>query len=165
MDPQIEIRQKEIRSLNRQFIQETLQGRRIRPASFIHEIQMPLVLFEEMKENKIIDLKYLTDRKPNELNKKQNPIAFFEFKEDKVTVSFYHIYNREDFRTVIDRYLIVKAYGFYPIQTNWTSKMNLDKKIKMLVMMEDTKGKRKLVSIMNEWFKKYKQESIPAPGL
>jgi hypothetical protein len=150
----------EIRLLNRQFIQETLQGRRIRPSTFIHEIQMPLVLFEEMKDAGLIDLRYLTDRRPNELNIKQNPIAFFEFKNDNVTVSFQHIYNREDFRTVVDRYLIIKAYGFYPIRANWTSKMNLDKKVKMKTMMEDTKGKRNLVRIMADYFKKLEIESL-----
>jgi len=149
---------KEIQRLNVQFLKETLQGNRIRSSTFIHEIVMPYSLFEEMKEKNLIDLKYLTDRRPNHLNKKQNPIAFFEFKDDKVIVSFQHIYNREDFRAVVERYLIIRAYGFYPLKVNWTSRMNLDKNIKKRVMMEDTRGKSKLVNIMNEWFKKYNQE-------
>ncbi len=148
----------EVRKLNILFLKETLQGNRIRSSTFIHELEMPYELFEEMKEKKLIDLKYLTDRRPNHLNKKQNPIAFFEFKNDKVIVSFEHIYNREDFRTVIDRYLIIRAYGFYPLRANWTSKMNLDKNIKVHVMMEDTIGKSKLVRIMNECFKNHNQE-------
>ena len=148
----------EIHRLNVQFLKETLQGNRIKPSVFIHEIEMPYELFEEMKEKNLIDLKYLTDRRPNHLNKKQNPIAFFEFKGDKTIVSFEHIYNREDFRAVVDRYLIIRAYGFYPLKVNWTSKMNLDKNIKIHVMMEDTKGKSKLVRIMNEWFKNHNQE-------
>jgi hypothetical protein len=121
---------------------------------------MPFTIFYEMKELNLIDLKYLTDRKPNHLNKKQDPIAFFEFKNDKAIVSFRHIYNREDFRTVIDRYLIVKAYGTYPIQANWTSKMNLDKKVKQRVMMTDTKGKRNLVKIMSDYFKELEIVSL-----
>jgi len=149
----------EIKILNRLFIKETLQGNRIRPATFIHEIEMPVIIFEEMRDKKLIDIEYLTDRRPNELNKKQNPIAFFEFKDDKITVSFQHIYNREDFRTVVDRYLIVKAYGFYPIKANWVSKMNLDKNInKQHIMMEDTQGKSKLVKIMSEWFKEHYED-------
>jgi len=148
----------DICSLNIQFLKETLQGNRTRPASFIHEIEMPYGLFEEMKEADFIDVKYLTDRRENHLNKKQNPIAFFEFRNDKVIVSFQHIYNREDFRMVVERYLIIKAYGFYPLKVNWTSKMNLDKNIKKRVMMEDTKGKKSLIKIMGEWFNKFEDE-------
>ena len=133
----------ELERLNILFLKETLQGNRIRPATFIHEIKMPFVIFREMKEKNLIDLRFLTDRRPSELNRKQNPIAFFEFKDDTVTISFQHIYNREDFRTVVDRFLIIKAYGEYPLKANWVSKMNFDKKVEYIVYQRNNKKLKK----------------------
>jgi len=111
------------------FLAQTLQGGRIRPATFIHEFQMPHCLFEEMKDRELIDIMYLTKRERDHKGKTHDPIAFFEFRSEAVIVSFHHIFNREDFRMVVDRYLIIKAYGFYPCKANWVSKMNFDKKI------------------------------------
>ena len=138
------------------FIAETIQSGRIKPATYIHEFEMPYDIFEEMKDINIIDIIYLARRDKGWNGKIHDPIAFFEFKNGKVIVSFRHIYNREDFRSVADRYIILKAYGEYPFRANWVSKMNLDKNInKQHIMMEDTRGKSKLVKIMSEWFKEH----------
>lgn len=111
------------------FLAQTLQGGRIRPSTFIHEFQMPHCLFDEMKDRHLIDVEYLTKREIDPKGRSHNPIAFFEFKPEMVVVSFHHIFNREDFKMMVDRYLIIKAYGFYPCKVNWVSKMNFDKKI------------------------------------
>lgn len=117
------------------FLAQTLQGGRIRPSTFIHEFQMPHCLFDEMKDRHLIDVEYLTRREIDSKGRSHNPIAFFEFKPEMVVVSFHHIFNREDFKMMVDRYLIIKAYGFYPCKVNWVSKMNFDKKIEQVVLI------------------------------
>ena len=118
------------------FTSQTVQGGRIRPATFIHELQMPHEIFEEMEDLKLIDIDYLARRERDKNGRTHDPIAFFDFKEEAVIVSFHHIFNREDFRSMVDRYLIIKAYGYYPCKANWVSKMNFDKKIELVQLVK-----------------------------
>ena len=118
------------------FTSQTVQGGRIRPATFIHELQMPHEIFEEMEDLKLIDIDYLARRERDKNGRTHDPIAFFEFKIEMVVVSFHHIFNREDFRSMVDRYLIIKAYGYYPCKANWVSKMNFDKKIELVQLVK-----------------------------
>jgi hypothetical protein len=111
------------------FISDIAQRGRIRPATFIHEFQMPFSIFEEMKDSRLIDIIYLTQRERDDNGRTHDPIAHFEIKDKTVIACFHHIYNREDFRSMVDRYLIIKAYGRYPCKANWVSKMNFDKSI------------------------------------
>ena len=124
------------RQSNCRFLTETTQGGRIRPATFIHELQMPHEIFGEMKDLKLIDIDYLARRERDKNGRTHDPIAFFEFKPDMVVVSFHHIFNREDFRGMVDRYLIIKAYGYYPCKANWTSKLNFDRKIELVQLVK-----------------------------
>lgn len=122
-----ELIETERRRDNFSYIAEVIQRGRIKPATFIHEFQMPACLFEEMKDKKLIDVVYLVRREKDGRGKTHDPIAFFDFKPDVVNVSFHHIFNRQDFKAMVDRYLIIKAYGYYPCKANWVSKMNFDK--------------------------------------
>ena len=126
----------EQRQSNYRFLSQTVQGGRIRPATFIHELQMPHILFEEMKELNLIDIDYLARRERDKNGRTHDPIAFFEFKSEMVVVSFHHIFNREDFRGMVDRYLIIKAYGYYPCKANWVSKLNFDRKIELVQLVK-----------------------------
>ena len=137
MDPETQDRIKtERRQSDYRFTSQTVQGGRIRPATFIHELQMPHILFEEMKDLKLIDIDYLARRERDKNGRTHDPIAFFEFKSEMVVVSFHHIFNREDFRGMVDRYLIIKAYGYYPCKANWLSKMNFDRKIELVQLVK-----------------------------
>lgn len=111
------------------FLSQTIQGGRVRPGTFIHEFQMPASLFDDMYNQNLINVEYLSKRDIDSSGRSHEPIAYFQFGEDMVTVSFHHIFNREDFRGIVDRYLIIKAYGYYPCKANWVSKMNFDRKI------------------------------------
>ena len=126
----------ERRQSDYRFQSQTVQGGRIRPATFIHELQMPHEIFEEMKDLKLIDIDYLARRERDKNGRTHDPIAFFEFKSEMVVVSFHHIFNREDFRGMVDRYLIIKAYGYYPCKANWLSKMNFDRKIELVQLVK-----------------------------
>lgn len=115
------------------FVKEVIQGGKIRPATYIHEIILPAELYFELKDNCIIDHESLAIYKEKDSGKRVwDPIAFFEFKSEKVVISFHHIFNREDFRAMIDRYLIIKAYGNYPLVCNWTSRMNIGQEIELV---------------------------------
>jgi hypothetical protein len=111
------IRAEQLRDVR--FIIDIIQGGRIRPSVYIHEFEMPLDIYLDMKNAGVIDHEYLFLQK----------LAFFEFRKEKVIVSFHHIYNREDFRSMADRFLIIQAYGSYPFKANWTSKINFDEKV------------------------------------
>ncbi len=106
------------------FIKEVIQGGKIRQSIYIHEIIISMDLYFELKETRIINHEALAVYKNAGGKRIWDPIAFFEFKSDRVIISFHNIMNREDFRTLIDRYLIVKAYGSYPVICNWSSRMN-----------------------------------------
>jgi len=88
------------------FIMEIIQRGRIRPAKYKHYIKMPLLLYEELRDNFIIDpAGYYIDES-----------AFFEFKNDQAIVSFQNLYQCEDLHRKIDRYLVIKFAGSYPIE-------------------------------------------------
>jgi hypothetical protein len=125
------------------FTKETIQGGKVRQSTYIHEIEMSYDLYFQLKDRKIINHNSLA-RFSSKRNGERiwDPIAFFEFKNDKVIISFSHIYNREDFRAMIDRYLIIEAYGEYPLKINWVSKMNFDPKPKELVTNESPESNR-----------------------
>lgn len=101
------------------YIADVIQNGRIRPSTFVHEIIVPSDIYQEMKNLGLIDHQYLALHR----------IAFFQFKSDRVIVSFCHMYNCEDFHNSVDRFLIVKHLGSYPITRTGVSKMNFDNAI------------------------------------
>ena len=96
-----------------------IQRGRIRPSTYIHELTMPVEIYEQMRDSNLIDHAYLSTHK----------LAFFEFKGDRVVVNFQHIYNCEDFHHMVDRFIIYMLTGGYPITRTGYSKMNFDKTI------------------------------------
>lgn len=96
----------ERRYQNSYFITEVVQRGRIRPAKYKHDLSMPAFLYEEMREKGIID--------PEQYFIEED--AFFEFKPDEVIISFRNLYAAEDLHRKIDRYLIIKFAGSYPIK-------------------------------------------------
>ena len=112
------------------YISEIIQRGRIRPSTYTHEIMMPVSLYEEMK-----DRGYINHGDNYTL---QN--IFFEFKKEEIRVSFMHLYVCEDFHHKIDQFLIVKAYGFYPIKRSGQSKMNFDRIVKDKSILKQKNG-------------------------
>ena len=95
------------------FICETIQRGRIRPAKFRHQIAMPIFLYEEMRSRGVINPEdYYIDQ-----------CAFFEFKKEEATISFVNLYSCEDLHRRIDRYLVIKFAGSYPIKRTGFSKL------------------------------------------
>lgn len=101
------------------FIAEVIQRGRIRPSTYVHELTMPVEIYEDMKHQNLIDHEYIFMHK----------LAFFEFRRDTVIVSFAHLYNCEDFHHQVDRFIIRRLTGNYPIKRSGVSKMNFDKTI------------------------------------
>jgi hypothetical protein len=88
------------------FIAEVVQGGRSRPKKFKHFLSMPVFLYEEMRDIGVIDPEsYFIDKS-----------AFFEFTQEKVTISFINLYVCEDLHRKIDHYLVMKFAGSYPIE-------------------------------------------------
>jgi hypothetical protein len=99
-----------------EFIVQNIQRNRIRPAKYVHVIEIPAELYEEMVEKNVINLNdYFI-----------NQTAFFEIRQDVVTISFVQLCCAEDLHHRIDYYLVVKGLGFYPIKRIGISKMNFD---------------------------------------
>jgi hypothetical protein len=99
------------------FIVEVIQRGRIKPAKYIHNITMPVTLYEEMRDRGIINMEdYYIDEQ-----------CFFENKRDEVILNFINLYACEDLHRRIDCFLIVKLLGYYPIKRSGVSKMNFDK--------------------------------------
>ncbi len=98
------------------FIFEVVQRGRIRPSMYTHEIGMPLEIYESMSTAGVIDHEYYFIAKS----------AFFEFKKNEVVISFQHLFAAEDFHHLIDRFLIKRLTGKYPIRRRGVSKMNFD---------------------------------------
>ena len=101
------------------YIVEVIQGGRIRPSTFVHELIIPTDIYHEMKNLSLIDHQYLALHR----------IAFFQFRNNRVIVSFSHMYNCEDFHHSVDRFIIVKHLGSYPVTRTGVSKMNFDNAI------------------------------------
>jgi|WetSurMetagenome_2_1015567.scaffolds.fasta_scaffold640491_1 hypothetical protein len=99
------------------FITEIVQRGRIKPAKYCNSVTIPSMVFDEMKILGIIEIEnYFIDES-----------AFFEFKNNKVIVSFINISAVNDFHIRAAHYLLTKAYGFDPIERKAASKMNQDK--------------------------------------
>ena len=117
MNPQTqELIKTERRRSDFSYIAEVIQGGRIRPSTYVHELILPDYLYEELRDRNVINNEdyYILKQ------------AFFEFRRDNVIISFQHLYACEDLHHRIDRYLVVKAFGNYPIQRAGISKMNFD---------------------------------------
>ena len=89
------------------FICETIQRGRKRPAKYKHYLKIPAELYHELRDNFIIDME----------NYYINETGFIEVDNDNiVTISFIALYLCEDLHRKIDHYLIKKLTGSYPIQ-------------------------------------------------
>ncbi len=92
------------------FITESVQGGRIKPAKYKHNIQMPVYLYEELRDRGVINAEdYYIDSS-----------AFFHFTLEEATISFINLYHAEDLHRRIDHYLVVKFAGSYPIKRGGT---------------------------------------------
>lgn len=88
------------------FIIEVVQRGKIRPKKYKHDLTMPVFLYEELRNKGVINPEdYFIDES-----------AFFEFKNDEMTISFISLYQSEDMHRKIDHYLVVKFAGSYPIK-------------------------------------------------
>jgi hypothetical protein len=116
------------------FITETIQRGRIRPAKFIHILEIPKYIYDELVLHAII--------KPE--NYFIHESAFFEYRHERVIISFVSRGLCDDLQFAIDRYLIVEFCGKYPIERKYSSKMNHDKPEKNveLVVLQRTKTKK-----------------------
>ncbi len=108
------------------YVKKQIQGGRIRPSTFIHEVTMPIEIYEELKLYSVIDHEYI----------ERHRLAFFELKGDRIVVSFRHLYNCEDFHRLVDRFIIIKYMGHYPITRTGVSKMNFDKIIEYVQLVK-----------------------------
>jgi hypothetical protein len=96
----------ERRRANVNFIVDDIQGGRSKPKKYKHDLTMPLFLYEEMRDQgRIRPEDYFVDES-----------AFFEFTDTEATISFINLWSCEDMLHKIDRYLIIKFAGSYPIK-------------------------------------------------
>jgi hypothetical protein len=90
------------------FIIEIIQRGINKLKKYRHNLIMPVFLYEELSKNGIIKPEnYFIDES-----------AFFEFSETEATISFINLFTCEDLHSKIDRYLIIKFAGSYPIKRN-----------------------------------------------
>ena len=87
------------------FICEVIQRGKNKPQKYKHYLQMNFDLYEELRDNFIIDMEYYY----------LSECAFIEVDQDKVSINFITLYQCEDLHRKIDQYLITKLLGFYPI--------------------------------------------------
>jgi hypothetical protein len=88
------------------YITVEIQKGKNKPQKFKHYIKMPLSLYDELCNKGIIDYcDYIVD-----------PAAFFEFKPDEAIINFISLYQCEDLHRKIDHYLVMKAFGVYPLK-------------------------------------------------
>jgi len=112
------------------FITEAVQRGHIRPAKYIHSLEIPMYLYEEMREKGII--------KPEDYFIRET--AFFEFRHERAIISFVNRGLCDSLHFAIDRYLIIEYMGKYPIQRKYQSKMNNDKTARELVVLQRTQS-------------------------
>ncbi len=125
------------------FIVDVIQRGRIRPAKYVHSLELPYGLYKELKDHGII--------RPDNFYVNEN--AFFEFRHERVIISFINLCICDVMQFSIDRYLITDIMGKYPIVRTYQSKMNHDKKLPPAKgLMLDTDNKRKLVKSKKECF-------------
>jgi hypothetical protein len=88
------------------FIVEVIQRGKTRPKKYKHDLTMPAFLYEELRNKGIIDSEaYFVDES-----------AFFEFNGVDITISFINLFACEDLHRKIDRHLVMKFAGSYPIK-------------------------------------------------
>jgi hypothetical protein len=90
------------------FITETIQRGRSKPKKYRHDLTMPVFLYKELVDKGIIV--------PEEYFVEES--AFFEFTQTEAIVSFVNLFACEDMVHKIDRYIIVKFAGIYPLKRN-----------------------------------------------
>jgi len=111
------------------FITEVVQRGRPKPAKYRHSLIIPIHLYEEMRDKGVIDPEgYFT-----------HETAFFEFRHERVIISFVNLGLCDALHFAIDRYLIIEFSGNYPIERKYYSKMNYEKPKKELVVLQRTK--------------------------
>lgn len=88
------------------FISEMVQRGRHRPRKYQHSITMPIFLYEELRNKKIIDVE----------NYIINECAFFEFNDTEAIISFISLCNCEDLHIRSLNYLVKKLAGSNPIK-------------------------------------------------
>lgn len=114
------------------FITEVVQRGRIKPAKYVHSITIPVDLYEEIRDHGwIVPEDYFIDQ-----------LAFFEFKHEKAVISFVNLFNCEDLHRRVLTYLVIKYAGSCPVERSGYSKMNLDRRKELVVLMR-TKAKKK----------------------
>jgi hypothetical protein len=100
------------------FITETIQKGHIKPAKYVHSLKISMQLYEDLVAKRIINPEdyYLYET------------GFFEFRHDKVIISFVTRTNCDLLQFAIDRFIIKSLTGEYPVERVVQSKMNRDKK-------------------------------------
>jgi hypothetical protein len=90
------------------FIIDTIQRGRKKPKKYRHDLTMPIFLYDEMVAKGVIyPEEYFVDE-----------TAFFEFTQTEAIMSFVNLFACEDMVHRIDRYIIVKFAGIYPLKRN-----------------------------------------------
>ena len=95
------------------FVIDTIQRGKRKPVKYKHCITMPCFLYDELRAKAVLDIVDLTVEQD----------AFFESNPEEVTISFVNLYAAEDFHRRIDRYLIIKMYGSYPLKRTGISQL------------------------------------------
>ena len=90
------------------FLTEIIQRGRNKPKKYRHDLAMPVKLYEELCNQGIV--------KPEDYYVEES--AFFSFTVKEATISFVNLYACEDMTGKIDRYLIRKFAGSYPLRRN-----------------------------------------------
>lgn len=75
------------------------------PHKYKHFLILPLGLFFELWSAGLVDVEFYYIEE----------LAFFEFAAEKMTIRFRNLCNCEDMHRKIDRYLIIKLSGSYPV--------------------------------------------------
>lgn len=95
------------------FLTEVIQNGRKRPVKYRHYLKVPYFLYEELRTRGVINPEdYYIDQS-----------AFFEFRDNEMTISFINIKECQDLHMKIDHYLIVKFAGSYPVKCGGISKI------------------------------------------
>lgn len=87
------------------FITEVVQRGRIKPAKYRHYLKVPYFLYEELRNRGVIN--------PDDYYIDQS--AFFEFRNDEMTISFINFKERADLHMRILIYLVEKFAGSCPV--------------------------------------------------
>jgi aspartyl/asparaginyl-tRNA synthetase len=95
------------------YLTEVIQKGRIKPAKYKHYLRMPIFLYEELRNKGIINAEdYFIDQ-----------AAFFEFKDQEMTISFINFRQCTDLELKILRYLVKKFAGSCPVLRGGISKL------------------------------------------